>query len=147
MDRDQLLADLERDEGFRGFVYDDATGQPIASGVMVRGNPTIGYGWNLAGNSLTIPHAKIILGWHVDDVTESVDASYPWVQGLSDARQRAVMNMVFNLGMNTFSSFRQFLGLLKSGDYAGAADDLEKTVWYGQVGDRAKRIVAMIRNG
>jgi hypothetical protein len=31
---------LERQESYRGFVYDDATDQEIVSGYTVQGNPT-----------------------------------------------------------------------------------------------------------
>lgn len=38
---------LERQESYRRFVYDDATGQEIVPGYTVQGNPTIGYGRDL----------------------------------------------------------------------------------------------------
>lgn len=145
--RDKLLDELQRDEGFRPVVYDDATASPIVSGSLVKGNPTIGYGWNVAGHRLTPGQGRVILGWQVDEFAEAVLKQWPWIAALSDNRQRALFNMAFNLGLAKLSSFKDFLGLMQAGAFEAAATDLEGTIWHDQVGARAQRIEAMIRSG
>ncbi len=145
--RDQLIADLERDEGFVPVLYDDANGAHIGKGGHLVGNPTLGIGWAVALTPLSIERARVILGWHVDDKVVELYAALPWIADLSEARQRALVNMAFNLGVHGEQQFTTFLGLLKAGNYGSAADDLAETLWAKQVGQRAVRIVALIRNG
>jgi GH24 family phage-related lysozyme (muramidase) len=59
--------------------------------------------------------------------------------------RQIVANMVFNLGETGFASFRNLIGALESGDYRKAADEMERSRWYGQVGRRSKELVAMMR--
>lgn len=146
-DRAQLIQDLERDEGYRSLVYDDATGQPLDKGDTIKGNPTVGVGWALNKTPLSRPRAETILGWHIDDKAGDLYAQLPWLTGLTEARQRAMMNLAFNLGVAGLQKFTTFLGLMKGGRYAEAADDLANTPWHNQVGDRAKRIEALIKSG
>lgn len=145
MDRDLLLKDLEADEGYRPLLYDDATGKQWRKGDAINGWPTIGIGWNIASTPLSLDRARIILGWMVDDKLGSLDAALPWLSGLSEPRQRAVANMAYNLGVTKLLKFDTFLSLLKSGQYEAAADDLETTAWWKQVGPRGPRIQALIR--
>lgn len=147
-DRDQLTTDLEQQEGFESLLYDDATGHRISKGSTIQGNPTVGIGWNVAGRALSRDRARIILGWWIDDDSAAMDQALPWVAGLSDARQRAMMDLLFNMGMPELLKFNTFLGLMKAGNFSGAADDLGKTPWAGEIGaDRLNAILDQIRNG
>jgi lysozyme len=147
MDRNALLADLENDEGYRIEPYDDATGKSILPGSSVKGNVTLLFGWCPAKHPLSLDRAKVVLGWLADDVTELLVEVLPWINTLSDARQRALTNMAYNLGVSGLLKFDQFLSLLQQDKCEEAADDLATSVWFSQVGDRAKRIQTLIRNG
>jgi GH24 family phage-related lysozyme (muramidase) len=52
---------LEREEGLRTLVYDDATGKPIGPGSVVQGHPTIGIGRALDVNGITAVEADFLL--------------------------------------------------------------------------------------
>jgi lysozyme len=145
--RSQLIADLERDEGLRVVPYDDKTGRPFQQGDRLFGNLTNGIGWNMRARPLTEAQARVICGWHVDDDAQALDATFPWLARLTEARQRAVANLCFNMGLATLKTFVTFLTFLKDANYPAAADDLKSTAWYRQTGDRAKRIEALIRAG
>lgn len=147
MNRDLLLSDLERDEGIKPILYDDHNGKPLQSGSVIVGNPTLGIGWNVATTPLTTNQYITILGWLVDAKLTEVRGAIPFFDELPDDVQRAVANMAFNMGVPTLQTFTTFLGLLKNARYELAADDLETTKWYGQVGARAVRICALIRGG
>lgn len=145
MDRDLLLRDLVADEGYRPLLYDDATGKQWRQGDQIKGWPTIAIGWNVASTPISLDRARVILGWMVDDKLGPLNAALPWLSGLSEPRQRAVANMAYNLGVTSLLKFDTFLSLLKSGQYEAAADDLETTAWWKQVGQRGPRIQALIR--
>ena len=47
------LSQLQSQESYRRFVYDDATGREIVPGYTVQGNPTICYGRNLIAQGIS----------------------------------------------------------------------------------------------
>lgn len=65
----------------------------------------------------------------------------------SGVRKAALVDMTYNLGVNWYKNWDETPRALAAGEYGKAADLLEGTLWYEQVGDRGKRIVDMIRNG
>lgn len=146
-DRDQMISDLKTDEGFRDLLYDDASDKLIGPGVAVQGNPTIGYGWCVSKTPLTPEQYEIILGWLLDAKTGELYRTFPWLETLSEPRQRAVADMAYQMGVHGLSAFATFLGFLQSGQFNAAADDVQATPWYRQSGDRAKRIEQLIRTG
>lgn len=63
---DNGIQKLKNIEGWRSFVYDDATGKPLPFGEKPKGNPTIGYGHKLSNaeyyaNGITRPHGDSLL--------------------------------------------------------------------------------------
>lgn len=142
-----LVSDLQRDEGWRGYLYDDATGKKIVPGAMVQGHPTCGWGFALDVAPLTQAEAAPILAARALAVVSGLLAAIPWMASLSEPRQRAMNNMAYNLGVAGLLKFDTFLSLMEQGKFDEAADDLEGTAWYSQVGDRSKRIGSIIRSG
>lgn len=142
-----LVSDLQRDEGYRGQLYDDATGAKIGPGSFVRGNPSIGYGFALNVAPLTVAESIPILTGRAQQTAGALLSALPWIATLSEPRQRALSNMAYNLGVTGLLKFDTFLALMEQGQFDQAADDLEKTPWYAQVGARAVRIVSTIRTG
>jgi GH24 family phage-related lysozyme (muramidase) len=153
-DAAQLLSDVKaaeilRDKNgdFCGLAYDDATGKLIKPGMLVKGHVTAGYGIALDVDPLTEPEASFLLTNRLQAHAAATLAKMPWVGNLSDARQRAVIELSFNLGDGGLQAFDTFLSLLRQGQFDAAADDLAGTKWAKQTKDRAARIVAQIRNG
>lgn len=64
----------------------------------------------------------------------------------SEPRQHAIVNMIFNLGEPKFSQFYNMLGAIRNGDWATAAQHALDSRWAKQVGKRAERIVALMRD-
>jgi lysozyme len=148
MDTAKLRDELARDEGVRLTVYDDATGAEIVSGSRVQGHPTIGVGRNLtAARGISRDECDALLDDDIRLVAAELDRELPWWSGLSDARQRALANMCFNLGMPRLRQFRNMLAALEAGDFETAAREALDSRWAGQVGARAERIAAQIRDG
>jgi lysozyme len=67
---------------------------------------------------------------------------------MSDARQRALINLCFNLGIDGLLKFEHTLADLQMGHYDVAAHELETSQpWASQVGKRANRLADLIRQG
>ena len=65
--------------------------------------------------------------------------------GLSEARQRVVVNMMFNLGPNRFNAFKKVNAAIEAGEFQVAADEMIDSKWYRQVGNRAERLEQAMR--
>jgi len=138
MDIDALKQALLRDEALRTYAYQDSMGFW-----------TIGVGRNIdrRGKGITPAEALYLLDNDIKDVMAQLDAAFPWWKGLDPVRQGALANMCFNLGLGGLRQFKNFLGALENGNYEAAANEMEDSLWYRQVGARAHRLVEMIRKG
>ena len=141
------LPNIEAEEGLRLAVYDDANGQPIVAGYTVVGNPTIGYGRLLtSAHGITQAESESLLLHDVAAAQGDVER-LPVFAHLNTARRAALLDMDFNMGLDTLEQFGHFLGLLAAGSYKAAAEDLQTTLWAAQVGSRALRIEQIIATG
>lgn len=136
MDRERLRAELRRDEGVRRRVYNDSMGIP-----------TIGVGRNLRDVGLTDEEVDVLLDNDIERVWSLIIHHIPWVQKLSDARQRVIANMAFNLGVSGLLDFKKTLAAIEAGQYEQAADMMLDSRWAGQVHGRATRLADMMRHG
>lgn len=145
MDTNKLLAKHHIWEGCRSTVYDDANGNPIKQSVYVKGNPTIGIGRNLTN---PLSEAAIEFLWNESVQEAFANAScFVWFKDLSEPRQLAITDMVFNMGYEKLLTFKQFLGYMEVHDYESAAYDLKTTAWAAQVKGRAAYLIEAIRMG
>lgn len=145
MDKARLMAALTQEEGYRATLYDDRTGKPILPGDVLHGNPTLAIGWNVAARPCPPDLAQIILGYFVDQTWDQIQKDMPWASFLPECVQEALTDMSFNLGEAGLEGFDGFLGYLKAGKYAAAANDLESTLWWKEVGTRGPSIAERIR--
>lgn len=136
MDAEKLYAELRRDEGERKKPYKDTVGKL-----------SIGVGRNLDDVGVRPDEIQLMLQNDVSDVVYDLDTRYPWWRKMTPARQNALANMCFNLGIVRLSGFKNMLAHLALGKYEQAATEALNSKWAGQVGDRAKRIAELFRKG
>ena len=60
---------------------------------------------------------------------------------------RGLCNMAYNLGVPRLLGFERMWAALAAGDYERAADEALDSKWARQVGARAARVAALIREG
>lgn len=144
-----LFEQLARhDEAVRTRVYDDATGQTIGPGTLVKGNPTIGVGRNVGPTGPGLRDAEIDTMLDQDVAYyDSQAATFPWYAKLDKVRATVVATIVFNVGLRKFSTWTETLAFFEAGDYKGAADHLMGLPWAAQIGQRAFRLCDMLRFG
>lgn len=149
--RGQLIAELIRDENEVLRVYDDKTGAAplLASG----GKITAGVGHNLTDNGISLALSR---QWLDEDIAKAeglLDLHTPWFRQMTDARQRGLLNMVFNMGWSNpvgthgLVTFKNSLALLQAGRYDEASMHFLQSAWANQVGMRAVRISEQFRVG
>lgn len=147
MDIKLLNEELDKDEEVRAFAYDDSTGKQILPGQTLHGKLTIGVGRNLTSKGVHQDEIDLMLNNDVLDAMADVSKHLPWWVTLNDARQRALCNMCFNLGIGGLIKFDTFLSLLQQGKYPEAADDLLNTAAAREAVARYQRLSLQIRNG
>lgn len=136
LDLDAARLELRSDEGVRLTVYTDT-----------KGIPTIGCGRNLRDRGISQRICDLLLE---EDVAECLTdlRTFPWFDALDPVRQRALLNLRFNLGAGKLRTFRRFLDAMSRKDYPAARRELETSAWWQQVQpSRRDRIASQILNG
>ena len=139
VDRAQLIREIEREEGWREHAYQDHLGFW-----------TIGYAFLIderKGGGLPKDIADAWLEKLIADIEESLDREIFWWRTLTEARQRALINMAYQLGVNGLMAFQNMLAALRDADYATAAKEALDSKWAKQTPQRARRMAHMIEVG
>ena len=135
MDYEALRRELTRDEGRKKRPYR-----------CTAGKLTIGVGWNLEDQDLPERIIDDLLDVAIARAESEALVCFPSLHDLTEARQRVLVNLAFNLG----SRLRKFVDLREAvaqEDYRKAAAEMRDSTWYRQVGQRAERLAVMMERG
>lgn len=132
----KLQTQLERDEGFRQFPYEDTVGKL-----------TIGIGRNLDDKGISRSEALDLLHSDIAEVRAGLSQQLPWMEQLDDARKGVLLNMAFNMGVVGLLGFQRMLMAVQDQDWQTAAAEMESSRWWGQVGPRAERLQQQMLTG
>lgn len=125
---------LEQDEGTRLKPY-----------YCTAGKLTIGVGRNLEDNGINKAESQFMLENDIVRIIKELDTMLPFWRELSDVRQAALINMAFNLGTFGLSRFTKTIGHLQAHEWDAAGDEMLRSRWATQVGDRALRISQAVK--
>ena len=133
MDLEKTAAYLEQEEGYRPHVY------RCTSGAL-----TIGIGYNLDGG---MPHdeAALLLRYRLRKIQAALASKLPFLSGLSEPRQAALISMAYQLGVQGLLGFPRTLAYLVAGDFDAAGREMLDSTWARQTPARARRTASMIR--
>lgn len=135
-DRQQLAKDVQQAEGFRAKAYQDS------GGVW-----TIGYGTNLQELEIDEPTASRWLARKLAEAERELE-QFGWYAGLTAARQRVFIELVYNMGLPRLLTFVDMLAAVKRGAWTVAAAELLDSRWAQQVGPtRSRRLVEALKRG
>lgn len=143
MNRLLLIQTLVGAEGWRRTAYDDKTGEPLKT----VGNQSIGCGRNLSANPLSDAEINFILATDIDRALSAAGNILPNYPRWDDVRQRAIAEMMFNLGSARFNGFVKMWSALRDEDWEGAAKALLDSLYYQELPERVERLAAMIATG
>lgn len=107
---------------------------------------SIGVGRNLDDRGLSDDEVMYLL---TNDMTlaEKEAKTLPYYAQLDEVRQLVVCDLVFNLGLSRWLTFKRANAALEGHDYELAADEMVNSMWYTQTGRRAQRLVQAMRTG
>lgn len=135
-DRQKLIQQLRRHEGERLKPYRCSSGKL-----------TIGVGRNLDDRGITAAESAYLLNNDIDRVWVELESRMPWIRQLNEARQRVLLDMAFNLGIDGLMKFRNTLATIRAGDYQKAGVMMLDSLWAKQVDNRARRLARMMQTG
>jgi lysozyme len=127
---------LRRDEGTRRKPYRDSVGKL-----------TIGVGRNLDDVGLNDEEIEYLLANDIDRAATAARDLVAAFDSLSETRKAVLVNMAFNLGQAKLGGFKNFLAAVEQGRFDDAAREMLDSVWAQQVGNRALRLSAQMREG
>lgn len=134
-----LAEELIRDEGLELSAYQDSLGfWTIGIGRLID---------KRRGGGISKDEALYLFHNDLREKAAYLDVALPWWQEMTPPRQRVLLNMAFNLGVNGLLKFNNTLAAMKRGDYEEAALGMLKSRWAQQVGARAERLAKMMREG
>jgi GH24 family phage-related lysozyme (muramidase) len=168
----QTLHDLDRDEGFREFAYPDPLSElhrrypprrygwgykpatEIIKELKIKdislGDPwTVGHGFTRGVTpSSRISHEESLVRLSRELIAHLpvLDKVLPEWRMYPDFVKTVLANMAFNLG-SRFWQFKNTIRAFANHDWPAAADLMTRSLWFSQVGARAKRLVWRLRNG
>lgn len=143
MDTDDILLikELRRDEGVKYEPYLDSVGIK-----------TVGVGHNLEAHPidfsypLTDEQVDELLASDLIETFSELDKHLPWWRNMEYQRQRAIVNMCFNMGINGLMTFHNTLAAMQSGKWDVVIAGMKASKWASQVGERAIRLEDLMEN-
>jgi lysozyme len=130
-----LRARLTRTEGRRNRPYVDTVGKL-----------TIGIGHNLTDKGIS---DSIVDALFVEDISQAERDAKTLVayEKIDPIRQTVLIDMVFNIGIDKLREFKNTLSYIARGAFEEAADEMLRSEWAKQVGNRAIELSRIIRTG
>ena len=150
MTTQQLYDEVKFEEGEKLKAYKDRNGiWSIGIGHNIEVDPTLQPQLNhLIAEGITQEQSQQLFATDMQKATADLDKHLPWWRQLDDIRQDAVVNIVFNRGINGFLAFHHTVDALQQKQYALAARNLLATKpWSTEIPERAKRIANQIETG
>lgn len=122
-------------EGYKAFPYKDTTG-----------NITIGWGRNLDGVGISVDEAQLMFNNDIGHAKRALQNQLFFVDQ-PEGVQMALINMCFNMGISKLKTFVKMIDALIHKNYTLAAMEALESNWAAQVGQRAKDVALVIREG
>jgi len=130
-----IIEQLKKHEGFKSKPYKDT-----------EGFLTIGYGWNLDVNGLPEDICETLLRRKTEEIYKILN-KYDVFKKLDNVRKKVLLDMAYNLGINSLFKFEKMFNALEEDDYEKAAEEMRDSKWAKQVKTRADRLIKMMKTG
>jgi GH24 family phage-related lysozyme (muramidase) len=145
---------LIKHEGKRSKMYLDS-----------KGIPTIGVGFNLKrpdaksllksvgaeyssvmnGQELTEQQIDALLNITIKEAQQIAESNFSTFNEQPNDVKAVLVDMAFNLGPTRLAGFVKLKAAIDGKDYARAAQEMQNSQWYSQVGNRSKELVSIIK--
>jgi len=111
-----------------------------------QGYYTCGVGRNIQANGISMEEAELMLANDIDDCIVDLKRNIGFFNDLPETIQEVMVNLCFNIGINKLLNFKKTIGLLRDEKYLEAGDEILRSKWSKQVGQRSHDLADMIRS-
>lgn len=115
----------------------DFEGLILKSYTCPTGYTSVGVGRNLETNGITEEEAMYLLNNDITNVIKDLDKHWIIWRKLPITAQYVCIDVVFNMGINTWMSFRMTRSYMELNEWEKAGDELLNSKYAEQVGRRA----------
>ena len=145
---DVLRQEISRDEGDRHDPYCDVCGKTCANGHLCPGGSvTIGVGHNLSRNPISQRVCDLLFEGDLREAIEGAERVVPGFQGLTDRRQEAFVNMVYQMGASGVANFKKAMARVREEDWEGARREILDSEYGRKHPRRAQRVAQVVFEG
>jgi lysozyme len=134
--RQKLKTLLVQHESYKQFPYVDTTG-----------HLTIGIGRNLKDRGISLNEALYLLDEDAIYFSNKLSTTLNFWDNLNEARQIALVDMCFNLGLQGLMGFRDMMLAIEANDFDRASQEMLDSKWATQVGERATSLARIMKDG
>ena len=145
MNIEKLRQQLEIDEGVVYKVYLDHLGYPTfgIGHLIIEGDPEYP---GEEDEPVSAERVAEAFESDLEGVLSDCRILYPDFDDLPEEAQQIIANMMFNMGRPRLSKFVGMKRGVDEQNWERAADEMVDSRWYAQVGPRAERLVARMRD-
>lgn len=131
----ELLDQIKEHEGLILFPYKCPAGKL-----------TIGYGHNIEDNGITLACANYILEEDIEEAIRNLHIVFgqEFFEKLSDPKKIALVDMMFNLGLSKFLTFKKFIKAVKERNWDKASVEMIHSKAYIQAKRRYQLLAEQI---
>lgn len=136
---DKIITQLRRDEGEKFQAYQDHLGfWTIGVGRMIDARK---------GGGISAAESAYLLNNDIAGLDAVLRSRLSWFAALDEARQGALINMGFQLGVAGLMEFKRTLECVRDGRYAEAETHALASKWAQQTPARARRVARQLATG
>jgi len=104
-------------------------------------------GWGTMIEEISKSEGELFLLSRLNDIFEYALPQLSEYKTLNIARKLVYLDMLYNLGFTGFMGFKKMRNRIQAGNWHGAANEIENSKYYKQVGLRGKENADMMRFG
>jgi len=97
-------------------------------------------------HGITKDEAEWLMCNDIDTAIKQLKTSLIWFEDAHPVIQEVLVDMCFNMGINTLLTFKATLKLMSLHQYPEAAEQMLKSKWAKQVKKRAKELSERVKN-
>lgn len=94
---------------------------------------------------ITRPQAEKLLSFTLSEAYDAALSIFKSFNSQPLEIKGVLTDMVFNMGARKLKQFKKFIESIDKKIYQKAAEEMESSLWYKQVGDRAKELTEIVR--
>lgn len=141
---EELKKEIKADEGCVYKIYKCSAGElTFGIGHMVKEHDPE-YGYNVGAPVMPM-RVNDAFNEDIDNALYDCHRVFPHFFMLPKEAQKILANMMFQLGINRFRTFKRMIAAVKDEDWSLAADEMRNSLWNKQTHARSERLIARMK--